>query len=128
MYGRDQIIEKLGIQDWDEMQQNEAVEMATLRIGDAFIQGLSEAQLNEYEAIVNDHTQVIDAWLSQNVPDYKESPVYQEFEAGYEDDPEKNSPAKLFASIAWMQLNAPNAQPVIDAALAEYKQELQAAA
>lgn len=126
MYQREDIIEKLGIETWPEDKQNEAVEVATHRIGAAVMEDISEQQFNEYEAIVNDSHDVINTWLESNVPDYKDSPVYQEFEAGYESDPEKNNPAKLFASLAWIQTNVPNINEVIDTTLAAYKQELAA--
>ncbi len=124
MYQRDQIIEQLGIQSWPPEKQEEAVEIAVHRIGAAVTEQLSEQQFNEYEAIVNDNQTVIDAWLAANVPNYKDSPVYQELAAGYEEDPEKNNPAKLFASIAWIQVNVPQAQAAIDHALEAVKQEL----
>lgn len=124
MYQRDELIEQLGIQSWPEDRQNEAVEMAVFRIGNAITEQLTEQQFNEYGAIVDDNQDVIDAWLESNVPDYKDSPVYQEFEAGYDEDPEKNNPAKLFASMAWVQLNVPNVQDIIAQTLATYKTEL----
>ena len=127
MYQREELIEQLAIQDWPEDNQNEAVEMAVFRIGEAITAELSEQQFNEYKAIVDDNHDVIDGWLDQNVPDYKESPIYQEFEQGYDEDPEKNNPAKLFASMAWVQMNVPNVPEVIAQALDTYKKELAAA-
>lgn len=124
MYQREDLIEQLGIQNLPEDEQNEAVEVATHRIGLAVTATLSEAQFNEYQAIVDDTKEVIDAWLASNVPDYKDSVVFQQFEEGYADDPEKNSPEKLFASVAWIQKNVPNVQELITKALSDYKQEL----
>lgn len=124
MYQDEQIIEQLGIGDWPEEKQREVLEIATVRFGNAITDSLTEQQFNEYKAIVDDNHEVIDAWLDQNVPDYKESPVYKEIEGGYETDPEKNNPAKLFASIAWIQVNVPNVQDIIAKELDEYKQEL----
>lgn len=127
MYQDEQIIEQLGIGDWPEEKQREVLEIATVRFGNAITDSLTEQQFNEYKAIVDDNQEVIDAWLDQNVPDYKESPVYKEIEGGYDADPEKNSPAKLFASIAWIQVNVPNVQDIIAKALDEYKKELASA-
>lgn len=127
MYQDEQIIEQLGIGDWPEEKQREVLEIATVRFGNAITDSLTEQQFNEYKAIVDDNHEVIDAWLDQNVPDYKESPVYKEIEGGYDADPEKNNPAKLFASIAWIQVNVPNVQDIIAKALDEYKQELASA-
>lgn len=127
MYQDEQIIEQLGIGDWPEEKQREVLEIATVRFGNAITDSLTEQQFNEYKAIVDDNHEVIDAWLDQNVPDYKESPVYKEIAGGYDTDPEKNNPAKLFASIAWIQVNVPNVQSIIAKALDEYKQELASA-
>lgn len=127
MYQDEQIIEQLGIGDWPEEKQREVLEIATVRFGNAITDSLTEQQFNEYKAIVDDNQEVIDAWLDQNVPDYKESPVYKEIQGGYDADPEKNNPAKLFASIAWIQVNVPNVQDIIAKALDEYKQELASA-
>lgn len=124
MYQREEIIEQLGIGSWPEEKQNEAAEVAVLRVGEAVTQGLNEQQLNEYQAIIDDDHNVIDAWLENNAPNYKESPVYKEIEAGYSADPEKNNPAKLFASLAWIRQNVPNAQEAMAQALEAYKQEL----
>lgn len=127
MYDSEQIIGKLGIQDWPADRRDQVVEVATYRIGNAVTEQMTDQQLDEYEAIIDDDHAVIDAWLAQNEPDYKNSPIYQEIEAGYEADPEKNNPAKLFASIAWIQKNVPDVQGVIDRTLEEYRQELSAA-
>ncbi len=124
MYDEEQIIEQLGIQNWPEDKRNEAVEMAIYKIGEATTSQLTEQQFNEYQAIVDDNEKVIDAWLAANVPDYKESPVYKELEAGYDDDPEQNNPAKLFASIAWIQVNVPQIQDIVASTLEAYRQEL----
>lgn len=124
MYQKEEIVAQLGIESWPEDKQNEAAEVAVYRIGRAVTENLDEQQLNEYEAIINDNHDVIDAWLDANVPDYKDSPVYQEIEAGYDEDPEKNNPAKLFASIAWVQKNVPNVDMIIASTLVAYKQEL----
>lgn len=126
MYEREQLIEKLGIQAWPVDKQEEVLEVATYKIGEATTSQLSEQQFNEYQAIVNDDHSVIDAWLETHVPDYKNSPIYQDLEAGYATDPEQNNPAKLFASVAWIQVNVPNVHELIDKALDEYRQELAA--
>ncbi len=128
MYERDDIIEKLGIQEWPEDKQNEVLEVATHRIGLAVTENLTEAQFNEYQSIVDDDEAVIFAWLEQNIPEYKQSPVFQEFENSVDDDPERNRPEKLFASIAWIQMNVPNVQELIEKALTAYREELSHAA
>jgi len=118
------IVEALGIADWDAEKRESAVVEATMRIGNTLLDSLTEQQYNEYQAIINDDHAVIDAWLDQNVPDYKSNPVYQEMEQGQETDPEHNNPAKLFAGIAWVQTNVPDFQSRVAQTLSDYKQEL----
>lgn len=118
------IIDTLGISDWDEAKKEPVLTEATQRIGKTLLGELDDAQRNEYNAIIDDDHAVIDAWLDQNVPDFKDNPVYKAIEEGYEADPEKNNPAKLFATIAWIQLTIPNVQELINQTLANYKQEL----
>lgn len=124
MQDEQMIIDALGIANWSEEQRRPVIDEATLRIGSAVSSTLSEQQRNEYTAILDDDYAVINAWLDQNVPDYKNNPLYQEIAQSYETDPEQNNPSKLFATLAWLQMNVPNMQELLDTTLATYKQEL----
>jgi hypothetical protein len=121
------IIEALGITDWSEDKREPVVIEATMRIGTGIVGQLSEQQYTEYKAIVDDNQDVIDAWLDQNIPDYKDNEEYRQIAASYDSDPEKNNPNKLFATIAWVQVNVPNLQQIIDDTLTAYRQELASA-
>ena len=118
------IIDSLGIASWSPEKQQPAIVEATMRIGTALIDQLSEQQYTEYKAIVDNNESVIHAWLDQNIPDYRENEAYKQMAAGYDSDPEKNSPEKLLATVAWLQVNVPNLQSVIDETLEHYKQEV----
>lgn len=120
------VAETLGIEDWPADKKEEAVVEGMLRAGGAITEGLSEEQDQEYTAIINDDHEVINQWLEQNVPDYKENPLYQMMANGTNDDPEHNNPAKLFATAAWFKINVPDAEERVEKALATYKQELAA--
>ena len=124
MYQENQLVEQLGIGNLPQEKQVELLEEFNFKVGQALSAEYSEQQMNEYEAIINDDHAVIDAWLDQHVPDYKESPVYQELASGYDTDPEHINPAKVFASLAWTQVNSPNAQDTIAKVLDDFKKEL----
>jgi hypothetical protein len=121
---QEQIIEKLGIKELTEAQQQEAITEAQRRIGEDVSGTLSEQQLIEYQAIIDGDQAVIDAWLEQHLPDYKESPIYQEVEAGFEQDPDHTPGDKVVASAAWVQQNVPNLEEIMVSAIEEYAQEL----
>lgn len=95
-------------------------EAVAYEVGFKVLQNLTERQLGEYEAIVNADQSVINAWLDQHAIDYKTSPVYQQIEAGYENDPEKNDPVKLFAGIAWLQQNSPEYEAIAHEVVGEF--------
>jgi hypothetical protein len=126
MYQEHQLIEQLGIASLPQERQTEILDELNFKIGQAIAAGYSEQQANEYEAIVNDDKDVIDAWLSQNIPDYKNSPVYKELANDYDEDPEHINPAKVFASLAWTQVNSPNAQETVAQVIDDFKKELTA--
>lgn len=115
----DQIINELGVQDLSPEQQQIVLDEFRMLVGEALAKDLSDEQMTEYFAIIDGNEEVIAAWLSENVPDYKEMIAYQELAKGYEDDPDHVSPEKVFASFAWVQKNNPN--------LAETVEEIKAA-
>ncbi len=123
MYQNEHIIEQLGIAELPAEQQEEIVNEAQVRIGEAISRQLTDEQQNEYQAIIDGDAQVIDAWLDANVPEYQDAATYQSFGEGYESDPEKNDPKKLFASLAWVQLTVPQLPEIVATALGSFKQE-----
>jgi hypothetical protein len=124
MYSDEHIIAQLGIADTPEKEQKELINEAQVRIGESISKQLTDEQLAEYQSIIDGNEQVIYSWLEENVTDYKSEPVYQSFEEGVDADPEQNSPAKLFASLAWVQKNVPHIQDVVAEALESFKQEV----
>ncbi|NCS83112.1 hypothetical protein GW746_01720, partial [Candidatus Saccharibacteria bacterium] len=115
---------QLGIGDRSEAEQEEIITEAQRRLGEAISEGLSEQQLTEYQAIIDADQAVIDAWLEQNMPDYKETPLYQEAEAGFADDPDHTPGDKIVASAGWVQQNVPNLEEATKKTIEEYAQEL----
>lgn len=124
MYQDEQIIEQLGISELPQDEQAEIVNEAQVRIGELISSKLTDEQVAEYQAIIDGNSDVISSWLDKSIPDYKNEVVYQTFEEGVEADPEHNDPAKLFASVAWVQLTVPDIQNVVAEALEAFKQEL----
>jgi len=123
MYQDEQIVAQLGIAELPEDERKTAINEAQVRIGETISKELTDSQLDEYQAIIDGDNDVIAAWLEKNVPSYKDEAAYQAFEEVAVSDPEHNDPAKLFASIAWVQLTVPHIQDVVAKALDDYKQE-----
>lgn len=117
------IIEQLSIEAFSAGEQQEMLNEVRMRIGEAVSEGLSDIQLDEYQAIIDADNTVIQPWLKKNVPEYKNTVVYQQLKEDAASDPEYNDPAKLFATLAWIELNVPNRKEITDAVIADYKKK-----
>lgn len=119
----DDLIIELGIEHVSSEDQQRIIDELSMRVGQALIDGLSEAQVHEYEAIVNGHQETITAWLAANDPDYKDTIAYQQLSEGEDPADPDNVPAdKVYASMAWVEKNNPNLAETVD----RIKQELKA--
>ena len=93
-----------------------------LRVGERMSEGLSEAQLSEFEKIIDGDAITIELLL-QEIPDYKNDKIYQKLlAAGNIDD----SPKTLseFASIKWLEKNRPDYQDLVAQVSSELKAEV----
>lgn len=121
MYDEAAILEALGATHAPEEKQQQLLDQVGLHIGREIEAGLSEQQRNEYKAILDARQSVIDTWLEQNMPAYKESELYKELVIGYESDPERVQPEKVIASIGWVTANVPNLDEIIDRVVDAFK-------
>lgn len=122
---RQQLVDSLGVGNLPVETQDKVVEEAQRRIGEAMMAGLSEQQIGEYEAIVDGNQDVIDAWLEQNMPDYRDSELFEMVEADYESDPDHVPGDKVVASVGWVQKNVPNLQTVISDVIGKMREDIQ---
>jgi len=116
-----QLIELLGLQEFSPEEQQTIIENYQMEVGEGLTEGLTEAQLQEYQQIIDGNQQVISDWLEQNQPEYRESTAFQELSEGYDEDPEKVPADKVYASIAWVQLNATDMEGTVARIQAEVK-------
>jgi len=120
----DQLITELEIQNLTPEEQQNVLNGLRLEIGEALVEGFTEAQLVEYQAIIDDDHEVINAWLVANVPDYKSTIAYQQLAEGYDLDPEKVSPDKVYAYMAWVEKNSPELAETVARVKAKIKENI----
>lgn len=123
-FDAEDIIKRLGIESLSADEQEEIIDTLNERIGASISMSLTEQQINEYQAIIDGRQVVIDAWLDQNLPNYKDTEVYKEVQAGFESDPEKVPGDKVVASIAWVEKNVPNKESIVAKAIEDFSREL----
>jgi len=97
-----------------------------LRVGTRLSDGMSDAQLQEFESIIDRKMEVVDPWLAQNFPDYQADPAYvrlQQVTKLPATDPALRSE---FAATKWLEKNRPNYRDVVAQVLDELKREITA--
>jgi hypothetical protein len=124
----DKFLQELGLDQLPEDQKQAFKEHIyselELRVGTRLSDGLTEAQLTEFESFVDRNDEKVMAWISANVPDYQNDPSYQQLRANV---PQNADPAAVlaeYASLKWLSLNRPDYRQVVAAVLEELKGEI----
>ncbi|HET6746488.1 MAG TPA: DUF5663 domain-containing protein [Candidatus Saccharimonadales bacterium] len=95
-----------------------------LRVGTRLSDGMSDAQLQEFESIIDRKMEIVDSWLTQNFPSYQADPAFarlQEVTKLSSEDPALRSE---FAATKWLEKNRPNYRDVVAQVLDELKREI----
>ena len=124
MIDKAQLLTDLGLDRFSPEEQDRIYEDFTYELGAAISDGLSDEQLEEFTQIINGNDDVIQPWLADHMPAYREDPSFQELQVGYDEDPEKVSPEKVFASIAWVRVNRPDFESIVARTKREFKAQL----
>ena len=100
-------------------------EQLELRVGTQLSEGLSEAQLSEFESFMDRDMQRVTAWLDANVPDFDSSdPVYVQLKANVPQNVPQNAVLSEYASLKWLGINRPNYREVVTKTIEALKKEI----
>ena len=123
----DQFLQDVGLGGLPEDQKQAFLayfrEQLELRVGTKLSEGLSDAQLAEFESFIDRDEEKVNAWIAANVPDYQEDQVWQQLSG--------SAPAEIpplvvlaeYASLKWLGINRPNYRDVVAGTMEELKQE-----
>lgn len=124
----DQFLQDIGLADLPEDQKKpflqHVYDQLEYRVGVRLSEGMSDAQLEEFEAIIDKKQEVIDAWIAQYAPDYAQDVLFQKIQeaSGLSDiDPILRSE---YAATKWLEVNRPDYRDVVAKTLDELKQEI----
>jgi len=120
----EQLIAELEIQSFTTEEQQHVLDGLRLKIGEALAADYSDDQLDEYQSIIDNDTEVIQRWLTQNTPDYKSTVAYQQLAEGNDQDPDWVSPDKVYAYMAWVEKNSPGLAETVTRIKAEVKADV----
>ena len=99
-------------------------EQLELRVGTQLSEGLSEAQLSEFESFMDRDMQRVTAWLDANVPDFDSDPVYVQLKANVPQNVPQNAVLSEYASLKWLGINRPNYREVVTKTIEALKKDI----
>ena len=99
-------------------------EQLELRVGTRLSEGLSDAQLEEFESFIDRNDEKVNAWLAANVPQYDQDPIYQQLKSGAPAEIPQNVVLAEYASLKWLGLNRPDYRQVVAQTMEELRNEI----
>lgn len=95
-----------------------------LRVGTRLSQGMTDEQLEEFEAIIDHKDEVIAPWIAANAPQYQSEEVFVRMQQATGLTPDDKRLRDEYAATKWLEINRPDYRDVVAATLEELKQEI----
>lgn len=99
-------------------------EQLELRVGTRLSEGLSDAQLEEFESFIDRKDNKVNGWLAANVPNYQDDQIFQQLKAGAPEQIPQNVVLAEYASLKWLGINRPDYKEVVAQTMSELKSEI----
>jgi len=94
------------------------------KVGIRLSEGMSDAQLEEFESIIDRKEDVITTWLSTHAPNYQAEDVFMRLMQASKLPATDPGLRAEYAATKWLEVNRPDYRDVVAATLAEIKQEI----
>lgn len=124
----DQFLQDVGLgglpEDQKKLFLDHFREQLELRVGTRLSEGLSEAQLEEFESFIDRKDDKVNIWISANAPEYEQDSIYQQLKAGAPENIPQNVILAEYASLKWLGLNRPDYKDVVAQTMGELKAEI----
>lgn len=124
----DQFLTDIGLSDLPEEQKKpflqHVYDQLEYRVGVRLSEGMTDAQLEEFESIIDRKPEVIDAWIAQHAPDFQNDELYGKIQTASglpAGDPRIKAE---FAATKWLEVNRPDYRDVVAGTLNDLKQEI----
>lgn len=124
----DKFLEEVGLADMPDEQKKAFLQHIydelELRVGTKLSEGMSDAQLEEFEAIIDRKDDIITAWLTEHVPDYHNDQAFGRIQQATGLDVSDPGLRAEYTATKWLEVNRPDYRDVVAAVLAELKKEI----
>ncbi len=124
----DRFLQDLGLDQLPEEQRQAFLqhiyEELELRVGTQLSDGMSDAQLEEFESIIDKKEDIIVNWLAQYAPEYHNDPAFQRLQQTTGLDVNDQNLRDEFVATKWLEVNRPDYRDVVARVLEGLKQEI----
>jgi len=97
-----------------------------LRVGTKLSEGLSEQQMAEFEAFVDQSEEQVLGWYAKTLPDYASRQDFVQLKQAAPEGTSELSVLCEYGSLKWLEINRPDYRDVVAAELDALKQEIAA--
>lgn len=94
------------------------------RVGVRLSEGLSDAQLEEFEGIIDRDQAKVAEWLQAHAPNYAQDENFQRLQQVTGMQADNPALTAEFAATKWLEVNRPNYREVVAQVMQELKQEI----
>lgn len=124
----DKFLQDIGLGDLPEDQKKPFLQHIyselELRVGTKLADGLSDAQLEEFEKIIDRKEDKIQEWLAQHAPSYSQEPGFVKLQQATKLPANDVRLISEYTATKWLEVNRSDYRDVVAAVLAELKQEI----
>ncbi|MDB5161651.1 MAG: hypothetical protein JWM52_159 [Candidatus Saccharibacteria bacterium] len=124
----DQFLIDVGLADLPEEQKKpflqHTYDQLEYKVGIRLSEGMTDAQLEEFEAIIDRKEDVVSGWLTAHAPDFANDEVYQRLQQASGLPAGDPGLRAEFAATKWLEVNRPDYRDVVARTLEEIKQEI----
>ena len=124
----EKFLEDIGLNNLPEAQKKPFLqhiyEELELRVGNKLSDGMTDAQLEEFESIIDRKDDFIAEWLSEYVPSYYNDPMFIQLQDVTMIDVNDPSLRAEYAATKWLEINRPDYKKVVGQVLDDLKKEV----
>ena len=114
---------ELSLKDYTEPEKEQIIAEVEQRIGERVFGTMPDGKEEEFQKIFYDDIDHINWWLGENDPNYRDTDLFIETDEVINEDgnPDNIRPEKVYATIRWIDINAPNYTEIAQEVINEYK-------
>ena len=124
----DQFLKDIGLDGLPEEQKKPFLQHIyselELRVGTRLSDGLSDAQLEEFESIIDRDQEKVQAWLAEHAPQYAQEDGFMKLQQATNLPANDEGLVAEYTATKWLEVNRPDYREVVKQVLDQLKTEI----